>query len=376
MDAEESKKVKRRWKRVSDREDAKTWPISFKKFATHVMIANSLAKNYKRTPRRRSSYASLGFSGSSSQGLKYKSKSSSRKPSSAETFPMSEEMKRALISLGKLHLLTEEDQLREEIELEQEVAEKNESRQRALDKFRVKTRTCVIYPQAFIRNIQDCIKEDLNRKNEDEKGNVLVSRESLVSPCASCKETKNEAKSSRDSVRKQLSQEKSTKRTLKSHYNNAESSRRSSILSESKRSTTFSQDHKQLQSFVAKTKTKTTCDSVCPSNTSASKLQKLHSTSVEGKTSNKIKNSTSLPNFVKNSSRLRQPIVNAWTAEITKYQTDNRKSRDYTKRRALSVPIDFSESEEIINRRKSVHLYTTEIQDKCRVWLEARGFVG
>ena len=71
-----------------------------------------------------------------------------------ELFPMSEEMKQTVISLGRLDLLPgEERKLREDSVDEDTRTEKS----RASCKFREKTRQRIIHPQRFIRNVRSSL---------------------------------------------------------------------------------------------------------------------------------------------------------------------------------------------------------------------------
>lgn len=392
MDSQESEELTNKSKCTSKTERVKTRPVSFKSYATHVMIANSLAKNCKRKQPRQSPNNTASTCSSVRIDSQVPNVTSPRRPSSAESFPMSEEMKKALVSLGKIHLLTEEDQLREEVEDELigfEKAEVESSNKFALSRFREKTRTRVMHPQTFIRNVRTSLDRLANQRKERQtvkglKDNVLNSRPASMSHHASSGhgtrgvEVKTETRNtSRGAVTKQAIQVRTTKIKDKSGNFRVENAHQYHLRS-TKRLKVSSVVHKQLQSFDPKAKRKTACDGSFSNNASAFQLKKLHPDAlIDEKPLNKEKNRGSVAKFTKKTEKPGLPKTGAWTAEFNGNHTVKKdETYDFTKRRAYSAKFNTSQSAEINIRWKSVDELAADIQNKCNKWFEAREGLG
>lgn len=141
--------------------------LNFRRVARQVMLANMFTR--KTTNGHCMNSASSSKSAAVSQDqvphrlvTKRERKHSSnmaeippmRRPGTPELFPMSEEMKQTVISLGKLDLLPSEvRKVRGDSVDEDSRAEKS----RASYKFREKTRQRIIHPQRFIRNVRSSL---------------------------------------------------------------------------------------------------------------------------------------------------------------------------------------------------------------------------
>ena len=371
-------------------------PVSFRSFARHVMIVNSLARDCKRKQTRGrvnyipSSGSSMVSTSSSSlgSGRSRLSNGSSKRPSSAERFPMSEEMKRTLVALGKLHLLSEKDQLREESEDETIKSRKSKKKSGlALKRFREKTQSRVIQPQRFIRSIQDSLNEKKETETVENNSSLSSGRVTISSQTLYCHDTRGAitekevaTKSSLAAVTIQPVHERVTNNNLRRRYFRRENAQQGHLLL-SKRSKVSTLDHKQFPSFLPKGKSKTACDNNCLLN-SSSTLHSMRSKAAyaDGKASPTQEYIGSRVAFLdRTQSPLQIPKVHAWTAEFKGCQTNRKGSNssasscsaeNESKNRSLGF--HKPKSAEIGKRWKSVDSLTTEIQNKCSKWFEIR----
>jgi len=135
--------------------------LNFRKVARQVMLANmftrtrpnaqsvtaKMAAGLERRPR-------AGTKTERKQGT-MEEKSPLKRRGTPELFPMSEEMRQTVISLGKMDLLPDED--RESVEDDVRVG-----KTRTGSKFRDKTRQRIIHPQRFLRNVRSSLNNSKN----------------------------------------------------------------------------------------------------------------------------------------------------------------------------------------------------------------------
>lgn len=152
--------------------------LNFRKVARQVMLANMFTRR-----RQLHDVKTVSSSKNTTAGHRVPAKrerihnnSATEKPpmkrrGTPELFPMSEEMKQTVISLGRLDLLPEERKARGNSFGEESQVEKS----RVSGKFREKTRRRIIQPQRFIRNVQSSIinsKKILEDREEIEHDDI------------------------------------------------------------------------------------------------------------------------------------------------------------------------------------------------------------
>ncbi|XP_032235042.1 uncharacterized protein LOC116616929 [Nematostella vectensis] len=133
---------------------------SFRDVARQVLIANSFTR--RKTPSTTSSLASSKRNNGKEKTNEVIRPPSVKRRGTPEIFPMSSEMKKTLLLLGKMDLLPEEEE------------KKHKS---ATTKFRQKTRMRVINPQRFIRSMKssdnnnNAVTRNSSEKIEEESEN-------------------------------------------------------------------------------------------------------------------------------------------------------------------------------------------------------------
>ena len=147
-----------RTKSLSSRDGkTKSETLNFRKVARQVMLANMFTRRrpnvQSQMSAKKAAGAEPGFVGNR---IPRKNRTIPEKPplnrrGTPELFPMSDEMKQTVISLGKLDLLPDgkrESHMAAETKLE---------KLRTGSKFRDKTRQRIIHPQRFIRNVRSSV---------------------------------------------------------------------------------------------------------------------------------------------------------------------------------------------------------------------------
>lgn len=163
--------------------------LNFRKVARQVMLANMFTRRSVRSHYRRSVMSCKSTAAVPNQmharNRERKQSNMTEKPpiqrrGTPDLFPMSEEMKQTIISLGRLDLLPDEER--------KERGDSNDEdfrveKSRAGCKFRDKTKQKIIHPQRFIRNVRSSLnnsklkpensvhceeKPDVNTMEEDD----------------------------------------------------------------------------------------------------------------------------------------------------------------------------------------------------------------
>lgn len=146
--------------------------LNFRRVARQVMLANMLTRRSVRSHYAKSvlSCKSTAAVPNQTHARNHERKQNNmtenppiKRRGTPELFPMSEEMKQTLISLGRLDLLPDEEKkVRGDSVDEDFRAEKS----RASCKFRDKTKQKIIHPQRFIRNVRSSLNNS-KRKPEN-----------------------------------------------------------------------------------------------------------------------------------------------------------------------------------------------------------------
>lgn len=152
--------------------------LNFRKVARQVMLANTFTRKQPNVQSVMSAKMAAGVERHARTKTERTHSTIVEKPplqrrGTPELFPMSEEMKQTVISLGKLDLLPDEERKNREDEARLK-------KSRAGSKFRDKTRQRIIHPQRFIRNVRNSLhdsksiaendEQELNEEDNDFKG--------------------------------------------------------------------------------------------------------------------------------------------------------------------------------------------------------------
>lgn len=318
--------------------------LNFRKVARQVMLANMFTRRPLQQPhvKKISTYKSTAVE---HQGHKPKrerkhNNSAMEKPSlhrkgTPELFPMSEEMKQTMISLGRLDLLPEERKARGSSFAEDVQVRKS----RANGKFREKTRQRIIYPQRFIRNVQSSV---YNSK--------LILEES--------EETENEEMSTKNNT---------TKTTSEDATNGSNSANESDAKLNRMKTNSNIIPRMQTRTFYTVKSAKNQRCSSC--NKRPSYLTRFSDTGPFPATQSRTTQLRTWPTQGHDTTRM-------WT------RTNHfpKISRRYTftgkewASHIVSTEIEEKNNDELLKTRrwKSVENLTQEIEDKCLAWLENR----
>ena len=318
--------------------------LNFRKVARQVMLANMFTKRPLQQPnvKKNSTYKSTAVDhhGHKPKRERKHNNSAMEKPSlhrkgTPELFPMSEEMKQTMISLGRLDLLPEERKARGSSFAEEVKVQKSQSN----GTFREKTRRRIIHPQRFIRNVQSSIS-NAKRILEDSE------------------ETENE----------EISTENGTTKTTSEDVTNG--------INSADESDAKLNRIKTNNNIVPTPQTSTYCSTKsarnqrCSScNKRPSYLSRFSDIGPLSATQPRITQLRTWPTRAHDTTRM-WTRTNYFPKISRRYTFSGKEWANYSK----SAEIEEKNNDELLRTRqwKSVENLTREIEDKCLTWLENR----
>ncbi|XP_078374209.1 uncharacterized protein LOC144657739 [Oculina patagonica] len=325
--------------------------LHFRRVARQVMLANMFTRKTAHYAKSLSSYKSTAAGSDQVAKRRERKQNMSEKPpmkrrGTPELFPMSEEMKQTVISLGRLDLLPgEERKLRGDSIDGNTRAEKS----RASCKFREKTRQRIIHPQRFIRNVRSSlnnskrVSENIVHCEEKPDDNAMEDDKKINNACSNTTEDKAKCANSTEESDAELITTKSNcnilSRPQTTHFHFTAKSGKNQHYSLNSNRPIYVTRYSDLGPFSTRRPAKITSQGIWPTNAfDATRMRtrehyfpkKIRSNTFNGK---------------------------AWVANSEFFSEESEKNNEETLK---------------TRRWKSVESLTREIEEKCLSWLENR----
>lgn len=308
--------------------------LNFRQVARQVMLANMFTRiqNDAKSQTR----AKIPAEGGASVPVYtrthdlFEEKPALKRRGIPQLFPMSEEMKQTIIALGKLDLLPDEGRQ----DWEDDASSVAKTRQSS--KFRDKTRSRIIQPQRFIRNVRSSLNNSKRVIKEDE---------------LDCEEKNNGKESDSTEI---------TEGKMNCFSNNNSKTSKCNVFSRRNRTAAHHQ-HDRSSHFIKR-----------PYSTRYSDLGPRSIKTASRKTSNqeKLPDCFFLEPNISSTQAQRRISPNDRIKKITAWAEERRASR--------STDENNKTGEEMVKPRrwKSVEMLASEIEEKCLSWLENRYGIG
>lgn len=328
--------------------------LNFRRVARQVMLANMFTRKTAQGHYAKSVSSCKSTAAGSDQVARKrerKQNNMTEKPpmkrrGTPELFPMSEEMKQTVISLGRLDLLPGEER---KVRGDSIDGDTRAEKSRASCKFREKTRQRIIHPQRFIRNVRSSLNNSKHISEnsvhcEEKPDDIAMENDNKIdNACSNTTEDKancaNSAEGSDAGLIRKTSNYNILSRPQTTHFHVTAKSGKSQHYSLNNNRPIYVTRYSDLGPFSTRRPTKIKTQGIWPTNAfDATRIRtreqyfpkKIRSNTFNGK---------------------------AWVANSEIFSEESEKNNEETLK---------------TRRWKSVESLTREIEEKCQSWLENR----